>query len=120
RGGYLQFKQDYVFWTMLNAVKELKSLHDKETSDLSLRLHSVTESLRTATERLDTEKKKNDKLAEELASVRTHGYMSQQNLQRIIEKQEKLLAETDRRLRALETFQTAAAAANANAGKERK
>ncbi|HNI98000.1 MAG TPA: hypothetical protein PL169_18160 [Leptospiraceae bacterium] len=84
----------------------------KEPSDLSLQL-------KQASERLDTEKKKNDKLAGELASIKTHDRASQQNLQRIIEKQEKLIAETDKRLRALETFQTAAAA-NANAGKERK
>ncbi|HMY69849.1 MAG TPA: tail fiber domain-containing protein [Leptospiraceae bacterium] len=123
RGGYLQFKQDYVFWTMLNAVKELKSLHDKETSSLS--------------ERLDTEKKKNDKLAEELASIKTQDRVSQRETQQIIEENSKLreritkletenkkLFTLEERLRALETFQTAAAAAaanaNANAGKERK
>ena len=106
---------------LIGALQELKSLYDNESLKSKSQEKSISDlllQLKQATERLDTEKKKNDKLAEELAAVKTHDRVSQQNLQRIIEKQEKLLAETDRRLRALETFQTAAA--NANAGKERK
>ncbi|HMV80685.1 MAG TPA: tail fiber domain-containing protein, partial [Leptospiraceae bacterium] len=109
----LGLKSEFIVPYLVNAVKELKSLHDKETSDLSLRLRSVTESLRTATEELaslkvqgrasqqenDSLKKELAELRKEIASARAHSSMPQRDLQQVTSSQIESL---ERRLSAME------------------